>query len=65
VKGGRVIGRSDDIGAYPAERPVNPSRSSRRSTRRSASTSRPICPGPAARPYPVVDFGVQPIKELF
>ena len=24
VKGGRVVGRSDEIGAYPAERPVNP-----------------------------------------
>jgi hypothetical protein len=22
-------------------------------------------PGPQGRPYPVVDFGVQPIKELF
>ncbi len=24
VKGGRVVGKSDEIGAYPAERPVNP-----------------------------------------
>ena len=24
VKGGRVVGRSDEIGAYPAERPVEP-----------------------------------------
>ena len=25
VKGGRVVGKSDDIGAYSVERPVNPS----------------------------------------
>src|ERR1051326_2167657 len=25
VKGGRVVGKSDEIGAYPVERPVNPS----------------------------------------
>ena len=25
VKGGRVVGKSDEIAAYPAERPVTPS----------------------------------------
>ena len=65
VKGGRVIGRSDDIGAYPAERPVNPSEVVATIYKSLGVDIETHLPGPAARPYPVVDFGTQPIKELF
>jgi hypothetical protein len=65
VQGGRVIGASDDIGAVPADRPTTP-----------AEVVASIChslgidlehhlPGPQGRPVPVVDSGVQAIKELF
>ena len=52
-------------------RPIRPSgpssrpKSSPRSTRASASTSTPPLPGPAGRPFPLVDFGKHEIKELF
>ena len=65
VKGGRVIGRSDDIGAYPAERPVNPAEIVATIYKSLGVDIETHLPGPAARPYPVVDFGVQPVKELF
>jgi hypothetical protein len=65
VKGGRVIGRSDDIGAYPAERPVNPGEVVATIYKALGVDIETHLPGPAARPFPVVDFGVQPIKELF
>jgi len=65
VKGGRVVGRSDDIGAYPAERPVNPAEIVATIYKSLGVDIETHLPGPAARPYPVVDFGTQPIKELF
>ena len=64
VKGGRVVGKSDEIGGYPAERPVAP---------REVVATIYHClgleldthlPGPAGRPFPLVDFGTQPIREL-
>jgi hypothetical protein len=64
VQGGRVVGRSDEIGAYPVERPVAP--------REVVATIYHLLgldldthlPGPAGRPFPLVDFGTQPIREL-
>jgi hypothetical protein len=65
VKGGQVVGSSDEIGAYPKDRPVTP-----------AEVAATVChalgidlehelPGPQGRPVPVVDYGVKPIMELF
>jgi hypothetical protein len=65
VQGGRVIGRSDPIGAYPAERPVNPSEIVATIYQSLGVDLEEHLPGPAARPYPVVDFGTHAIKELF
>jgi len=65
VKGGRVVGRSDEIGAYPAERPVTPAEVVATIYHSLGIDLETHLPGPAARPFPVVDFGVHPIKELF
>jgi len=65
VKGGRVVGRSDPIGAYPAERPVTPSEIVATIYSGLGVDLEQHLPGPASRPYPVVDFGTHAIQELF
>jgi uncharacterized protein (DUF1501 family) len=65
VKGGRVVGRSDEIGAYPAERPVTAAEVAATIFHSLGIDLETHLPGPASRPFPVVDFGTQPIKELF
>jgi hypothetical protein len=65
VKGGRVVGRSDEIGAYPAEKPANPAEVVATIFHSLGVDLDTHLPGPASRPFPVVDFGTQPIKELF
>jgi hypothetical protein len=65
VKGGRAIGKSDEIGAYPAERPVNPANVVATIYHSLGLDLDAHLPGPAGRPFPLVDFGTQPIKELF
>ncbi|HEY0455525.1 MAG TPA: DUF1501 domain-containing protein, partial [Verrucomicrobiae bacterium] len=65
VKGGRVVGKSDEIGAYPVERPVKPSEivaTVYHSLGLDLSTE---LRGPGGRPFPLVDYGTQPIRELF
>ncbi len=66
IKGGRVVGESDELGYVP-KTPAGDAR----------AKWRPRCikglgldphrelPGPQNRPLPLVDYGVQPIKELF
>jgi len=65
VQGGRVIGRSDPIGGYPAERPVDPAEIAATIYRALNIPLETILPGPANRPFPVVDFGKHEIRELF
>ncbi len=65
VKGGRVVGKSDSIGAYPAERPVTPAEVVATIYRSLGVELETELPGPARRPFPVVDFGTKPIHELF
>ncbi|MSU63377.1 MAG: DUF1501 domain-containing protein [Pedosphaera sp.] len=65
VKGGRVVGRSDDIGAYPVERPVKPSEVVATIYHSLGLELDTHLPGPSGRPFPLVDFGTQPIRELF
>ena len=65
VKGGRVVGKSDDIGAYPAERPVAPREIVATIYHSLGLELDRELPGPAGRPFPLVDFGTQPIRELF
>jgi uncharacterized protein (DUF1501 family) len=65
VQGGRVVGKSDDIGAYPAERPVNPAEVVATIYHALGMELDTHLPGPQGRPFPLVDFGTKPIMELF
>ncbi|MFN7139234.1 MAG: DUF1501 domain-containing protein [Limisphaerales bacterium] len=65
VKGGRVIGKSDEIGAYPTERPVAPREVVATIYKSLGLELDTHLPGPNSRPFPLVDFGTQPINELF
>ncbi len=65
VKGGRVIGASDPIGAFPAERPVKPGELVATIFHSLGLDHEQHLPGPAGRPFALTDFGTDPIKELF
>ena len=65
VKGGRVVGKSDEIGAYPTERPVKPSEIVATIYKSLGLNLEAELPGPQSRPFPLVDYGTQPIRELF
>jgi uncharacterized protein (DUF1501 family) len=65
VHGGRVVGKSDAIGAYPAERPVAPNEIVATIFHSLGLDLTADLPGPAGRPFPLVDSGTKPIMELF
>ena len=65
VQGGRVIGRSDDKGAYPVERPVSPADVVATIYKSLGVDPHTDLPGPQGRPFPVADFHAKPITELF
>jgi hypothetical protein len=65
VKGGRVVGKSDEIGAYPVERPVKPSEIAATIFQSIGLDLHTELPGPNGRPFPLVDYGTQPIRDLF
>ncbi|MCA9040999.1 MAG: DUF1501 domain-containing protein, partial [Planctomycetaceae bacterium] len=65
VKGGRVIGASDPIGAVPAERPVDPPQIAATIFHSLGIDIETALPGPAGRPFPAVDSGKHEIHELF
>jgi hypothetical protein len=65
VQGGRVVGRSDAIGGVPAERPIEPAEVVATIYRSLGLDLETKLPGPQNRPFPLVDFGVHEIKELF
>jgi hypothetical protein len=65
VEGGRVIGRSDAIGGYPAERPIAPNEVVATIFQSLGLNLETTLPGPAGRPFALVDSGTRPITELF
>jgi uncharacterized protein (DUF1501 family) len=65
VKGGRVVGKSDDIGAYPTERPVAPKEIVATIYKGLGLDLDTHLPGPQGRPFPLVDVGTKAITELF
>lgn len=65
VQGGRVIGASDPIGGVPADRPTDPGEVMATIFHSLGFDIETHLPGPAGRPFPIVDFGKQPVKELF
>jgi hypothetical protein len=65
VRGGQVVGASDPIGAVPADRPVQPADVVATIFHSLGLDPDSTLPGPAGRPFPLVDSGFQPIHELF
>ncbi|MCS6851918.1 MAG: DUF1501 domain-containing protein [Gemmataceae bacterium] len=65
VQGGRVVGKSDPLGGLPAERPVEPGDVVATIFHSLGFDLETHVPGPAGRPFPLVDFGKHEIKELF
>ena len=65
VQGGRVVGKSDDIGGYPAERPTTPAEVVATIYHSLGVDLETELPGPQGRPFPVVDRGFREIRELF
>ena len=65
VQGGRIVGASDAIGAFPAERPVEPAEVVATIYRSLGLELETELPGPQSRPIPLVDFGKSAIEELF
>jgi uncharacterized protein (DUF1501 family) len=65
VHGGRVVGASDPIGGFPAERPVEPADIVATIFHSLGIDHEGHLPGPSGRPFPLVDVGRQPIQELF
>jgi hypothetical protein len=65
VKGGQVIGSSDEIGAYPKDRPIPAGQVAASVLHGLGIDLETELPGPGSRPMRVVDHGVEPIAELF
>jgi hypothetical protein len=65
IKGGRVVGESDELGYAPKSRPVTPAEVAATLFKGLGLDPHKELPGPQNRPLPLADFNVQPIKELF
>ncbi len=65
VKGGQVVGVSDEIGAYPKDRPVTPGEVAATMLHALGIDLETELPGLQGRPIRVVEHGVNPIHELF
>jgi hypothetical protein len=65
VKGGRVVGASDPIGGFPAERPVAPGDIVATIFHSLGLDHAGHLPGPGGRPFTLTDLGTEPIRELF
>jgi hypothetical protein len=65
IKGGQVIGASDDIGASPKDRPTSPGQVAATIYHALGVPLELELPGAQGRPIPLVERGMEPIKELF
>jgi hypothetical protein len=65
IKGGRVVGESDELGYIPKTRPVTPAEVAATIYQGLGLDPHRDLPGPQNRPLPLADYNVQPIKELF
>jgi uncharacterized protein (DUF1501 family) len=65
IQGGRVVGESDELGYIPKTRPVTPAEVAATIYKGLGLDPHRELPGPQNRPLPLVDYGVQAIKELF
>lgn len=64
IKGGQVVGASDEIGAYPKDRPVTPGEVAATVYKALGIDPELEIPGPQGRPIRLVDHAVEPIHEL-
>jgi hypothetical protein len=65
IKGGQVVGSSDEIGAYPRDNPVTPAMVAATVYKGLGIDLETELPGAQGRPIPLVDRGVEPIHALF
>src|SRR5256886_11377403 len=65
LKGGTVVGSSDEIGGAPKDRPVTPGMIAATVYKGLGIDLGVELPGAQGRPIPLVDRGVEPIRELF
>ncbi|HKB39425.1 MAG TPA: DUF1501 domain-containing protein [Gemmataceae bacterium] len=65
IKGGRVVGESDELGYVPKTRPVTPGEVAATLFKGLGLDPHRELTGPQNRPLPLADYSVQPIKELF
>jgi hypothetical protein len=65
IKGGTVVGSSDEIAAAPKDRPVTPAQVAATVFRGLGIDLQLELPGAQGRPIPLVDRGVESIGELF
>jgi hypothetical protein len=64
IKGGQVVGASDDIGAMPKDRPTTPAEVAATIYKGLGIPLSLELPGAQGRPIPLVERGVEPIAEL-
>ena len=65
IKGGTVVGESDEIGYAPKDRPVSTAEVAATIFQGLGISLDTELPGPQGRPLRVVDHGVEAIRELF
>ncbi len=65
IKGGQVVGESDELGYAPRTRPVTPGEVAATLYRGLGIDPHKELPGPQNRPLPLVDYNLKPISELF
>ena len=65
VKGGQAVGSSDEIGAYPRDRPIPAAAVSATILHALGIELETELPGPQNRPIRTVEHGVTPVTELF
>lgn len=65
IKGGQVVGSSDEIGHAPMDRPVSSAEIAATVYHGLGISLETELPGPQGRPIPVVDHGIEPVVELF
>jgi hypothetical protein len=65
IRGGQVVGASDDIGAYPHDRPIPAAAVTATILHGLGVDLDADLPGPQQRPIRVVDHGIEPVMELF
>jgi hypothetical protein len=64
IKTGTVVGASDDIGAFPKDRPIAPAEMAATIYTALGIDPHHELPGAQGRPIPIVERGVDPVKEL-